>query len=353
MPLNNNNTRSNPLHKQTSLNIWVMTSGAAGMRSQVLGLANAISRISPAIITEKIINLTPWASLLPGHLNPAPLKGLSKNSSPLLPPWPDILISSGRRSSGPSIAIGKQNNGKTYRVHIQNPQTPTGYFNLVASMVHDNLKGKNVVDTKTALHRLDHTLLQQEKNKWNTIWFNTDNLLNNNSAPILGILLGGKNKKYGFDQERVKSLLELIHITRAQTNATILITPSSRTELFVTEALEKAFHNDPKIWIWNKTGENPYQGILTNADHLLVTADSVSMISESLYTKAPVHIFPLNGTSRRHKLFLGHLQSEKLIHPIDKRIDFTVNATQQPIDETARIAHIIMQNYEIHTRNRI
>lgn len=334
---------------KTPLNIWVMTSGAAGMRSQVIGLANAINKLTPAIITEKTINLTPWASLLPGHLNPAPLKGLSKNSSTLLPPWPDMLITSGRRSSGPSIAIGKLSQNKTYRIHIQNPQTPTSHFNLVASMVHDDLQGSTVENTITALHRLTTQQLSDEKTKWETLWSSYNVELNSNT-PILGILLGGKNKQHGFDQNRLDALINLILSTRKQTNATILITPSNRTEPFVTSALQKAFQHDQKIWIWNQKSENPYLGILANADHILVTADSVSMISESLYTNAPVHIFPLNGTSRRHKIFLDHLQSKSLIHPIDKNIDFSVNAPQQPIDETARIAHIIMQNYETHPK---
>ncbi len=330
------------------------------MRSQALGLANAIKNLSApenkCEIVEKTANLNSWGKHFPGHLNPLPFKSLSKDSSSFKnETWPDILITCGRRSSAISIAIGKKSGGKTYRVHVQNPQTPTSYFDLIASMQHDALKGKNVIDTKVALHKLTQTKLEEEKEKWRAIW-QEKNLppfyeQSEKTAPILGVCLGGKNKKFGFNDQALHNLIQCLKKAREEQNATILLTPSSRTESFVKKALQETFKSDEKVWIWDQEGENPYFGILSNADHLLVTADSVSMISESLFTKAPVHILPLNGTSRRHKIFLDILISEKLIHPADKIIEFSVKVTKQPIDETARIAQIIHQNYADHIKS--
>ena len=43
-------------------------------------------------------------------------------------------------------------------------------------------------------------------------------------------------------------------------------------------------------WVWDFTGENPYFGILALADMLVVTQDSVSMISEAAATAVPVTV---------------------------------------------------------------
>lgn len=325
----------------TPLTIWTVTSGAAGMRSQTSGLAHAVKSEwknaagKPANIIEKTIILKPWAVPLPGHRNPLPFYSLRNNSSPIQQPWPDILLSCGRRSSAISIAIGKASRQETFRVHIQNPQTPTRYFDLVASMQHDNLKGENVIETKLALHKLTSKQLEKEKQ----IWHPQFNL--HAGRPILGVILGGKNKNHGFNQHRLTDLISLIRQAVKENGAQVLITPSGRTEPFVTKALETEFATEASVWLWNKKGQNPYLGILSNADHLLVTADSVSMISESLFTTKPVHIFPLSGTSRRHGIFLDVLTSDNLIHQTGKTIDFSVQGRPSPIDETARIAHMI------------
>lgn len=321
------------------------------MKSQALGLAQAIKALQPnqntCKIVEKKADLNKWGKYFPGHLNPLPWQSLTKTSSSFdETTWPDILLTCGRRSSAISIAIGKASGGKTYRAHIQNPQTPTKYFDFIASMQHDALTGSNVINTKVALHKLTAKTLQKEHDKWQNTW--QEKRLFSDNSPILGVCLGGKNKKYGFDKASLDNLISTLKNARTKNNATILLTPSSRTEEFVKSALKSHFAADNKVWIWDQTGDNPYFGVLSNAQHLLVTADSVSMISEALFTNSPVHTLPLSGTSRRHKIFLDILVSEKLIHPIDKLIDFSVQATNQPIDETNKIAQMINQSYIQH-----
>ena len=152
----------------------------------------------------------------------------------------------------------------------------------------------------------------------------------------------------GFSHQRLQALIGLIERAASQNNAQIFITPSSRTEAFVKQGLAAKFDGHPHVWIWDQTGDNPYFAILNVADHIMVTADSVSMISEALYTPKPVHIYGLEGTSRRHQIFLSLLKAQKVIHTVKDELDFSVDGIRTPIDETARIAHIIRQNSEQH-----
>ena len=313
------------------LTIWTMTSGGAGMKSQVNGLANAIALKIPVDIIEKTIALKWWAKPLPGHLTPCPLKS---TRPPLTPPWPDLLITSGRRTSAASIAIGRASNGKTYRVHLQNPQTPLHHFDLVCPMAHDQLHNDQTAPTNltttTALHKITTQDLTNAAAEWAPIW--QQRLNREGRGPILGILLGGKNKNAGFDQTRCNALIKLIHRAINEQDAEVFITPSNRTEAFVIKSLRQEFSNHANVWIWDQTGKNPYHAILATADHLLVTSDSVSMISESLYTDRPVHIFPLSNIRRRHRLFLDILAKEQQIQTAATEVNFSVKSSRPPID---------------------
>jgi mitochondrial fission protein ELM1 len=62
--------------------------------------------------------------------------------------------------------------------------------------------------------------------------------------------------------------------------------------------------------VWDGQGENPYFGMLACADAIVVTADSVSMVSEAVATAVPVLIADLPGRSRRIGGFLRGLQRD-------------------------------------------
>jgi uncharacterized protein len=279
----------------SDMNVWSVTTGEAGMRSQALGLAEALG----FPFEERRIRLRrPW-SWLPGHLCPFPLIGLDSAHDPLAPPWPDILITCGRRSTAVSIAIRKRSKGKTLTVHLQNPQTPLSAFDLVVAHPHDGIEGENVLLVETALHRVTPEILRDARARFAPIFGDLP-------SPRLGVLLGGRTKNGGFRASDVEALLRGLDDHLAQ-GGSILITPSRRTEAHVTAALRERYAADARVFLWDGSGENPYFGILAFSDRMLVTADSVSMISEAIGTGLPVAVFPLEGLARRHKLLLDRL----------------------------------------------
>jgi mitochondrial fission protein ELM1 len=90
--------------------------------------------------------------------------------------------------------------------------------------------------------------------------------------------------------------------------------------------------------MWDETGENPYLGILALSDRLIVTAESISMISEALATGRPVHVLPLNGQGKRHDAFLTRIIAERLVSPIQgDDLDWSF-ASPGPLDSTAEPA---------------
>lgn len=114
----------------------------------------------------------------------------------------------------------------------------------------------------------------------------------------------------------------------------LALTPSRRTGVEVREIL--SHHLSPKgAWVWDMEGENPYLGLLACADAIVVTADSVSMISEAVATQAPVMVAALPGRSRRIGLFMQDLTQAGRIRVFDGRMrDWPV----APLDDTQAVA---------------
>jgi mitochondrial fission protein ELM1 len=277
--------------------IWAMTTGEAGMRAQAMGLAEAVG----GTIVEKIIHLrAPW-TLFPGHLCPFPMMGLAPDSDPIEPPWPDLLITCGRRSTAVSIAIRKATAGKTRTVHIQNPKCPPRYFDLVIAMRHDDFIGDNVFIVDTALNPVRPERIEDGRARWESAFAALP-------RPLVGVLLGGRTRTQRFaddDAERlVKSMLAL-HDDRG---AGVVVSPSRRTEPSAQQIIREGLGDNEWARIWDGAGDNPYFGMLALCDAFVVTNDSVSMMSEAMATGKPVAIFPLTGHGRPQEKFIAALR---------------------------------------------
>ena len=291
--------------------VWALTSGEAGVVSQAVGLAESVGW--PFIL--KTVHLrAPW-SWLPGHLCPLALFGLRERLSP---DWPDLLITCGRRSVAVSIAIRKASRGRTFTVHIQNPRVPTRLFDIVAPPRHDGLRGENVLSTRGALHRITAAKLRAAATVWR------DRL----GCPKVAVLLGGNSRAHRFTPSRVEALVDGL----ARIDGSIVVTPSRRTTTDVVAVLKRRL---PRAWIWDGTGDNPYLGMLALAEHIVVTEDSASMVSEAASTGKPVYVAAMDGGSARFDAFHGLLRTEGVTRPFDGTL---ASWSYEPINDTPRIA---------------
>jgi hypothetical protein len=82
----------------------------------------------------------------------------------------------------------------------------------------------------------------------------------------------------------------------------VLATASRRTGRAAEEAMAAALAGHAhKLFRWGDAPPNPYAGFLAWADQVVVTGDSVSMLSEALATTGPVFIADPGGLGPRHK----------------------------------------------------
>jgi mitochondrial fission protein ELM1 len=110
----------------------------------------------------------------------------------------------------------------------------------------------------------------------------------------------------------------------------LALTPSRRTSAEARAALTDSVA-PLGGWVWDMQGENPYFGLLGLADAIVVTEDSVSMVSEAVATGAPVLLAGLPGRSRRIRLFNELLIQDGRIRRFDGRLD---TWPVQPVNDT-------------------
>lgn len=299
--------------------VWTVTTGEAGMGSQVEGLAEALGWPFESFAVRVG---EPW-SWLPAHRQ---LPGLLKHGikQDLGPPWPDILITCGRRSAAVSVAVRRAAGGRTFTVHVQDPRAPARYFDLVVPPDHDGLAGPNVVATRAALHRVTPEKLAAAAAEWE------ERLGDLNVA----VLLGGSTRSHRFTPEIVAALADGL----AGLDGPIAVTPSRRTGAEVVATLKARL---PDAWFWDGIGANPYLGMLALARHIVVTEDSVSMTSEAIATGKPVYAARMAGGNRRLERFQLALREGSILRPFEGRL---AEWRYEPVNETPRIAA------EIHRR---
>ena len=280
------------------------------MVSQVLGLAEVLGFEQPV---QKRIGLTwPW-TWFPTHPWFASLAGARRDRDVPAPPWPDLLITCGRKAAFLSLAIRRASQGKTQTIHIQDPKCDPQRFDLLVVPEHDRVRGDNVVVTKGAVHRVNAQRLAEGAAHF-------DALAANLPRPLVAVLIGGSNRNYRVTPEWIAGIAAELSGMCHATGCGLLVTPSRRTSPEAIAALRAGLATDP-AQIWDGQGENPYFGYLGLADAIVVTADSISMVSEACCTGKPVLVARPPGKSARFDRFFGELLAQGFIRWFDGSLE--------------------------------
>ena len=204
---------------------------------------------------------------------------------------PDFIITTGKRMSGYSILVKKILSNKIINIHIQNPRTYSSFFDLLILPKHDNVKGNNIIFSIGSLSFFDENDINMnyklvKKNPFTS------------NKPTVFLLLGGKNKRYNPSYSDFCRFLIEVKKSVLKIRANLIISTSRRTTKKVSKIIEilfKSFENN--FFLINEQDKFYYPGMLKKTNFVIVTSDSINMISEISHTKIP--------------LFIGYLKKEK------------------------------------------
>jgi uncharacterized protein len=296
---------------------WILSEGYAGLQAQALGLAEAAG-LHPEM--RVLAPRVPW-KWVTASLWPAPLAAVP---DAVRAPLPELVIGCG----GVAAAVGAALRGDGRPVvQVQHPRMDPRRFDLIVVNRHDGLTGPNVVVTRTALHRATPARLAAAADVWRPRFAHL-------KRPLVAVLVGGSNGRFRLDAAVARELAgQLVAMMRCD-GVGIAVTPSRRTDPAATRVLAEALV-PLGGYVWDGNGDNPYFGMLALADAIVVTVDSVSMISEAVATAAPVMLAKLPGRSRRKALFTEGLLREGRVREFAGRLELWPVA---PLDDTPAAA---------------
>lgn len=307
---------------------WVVIDDAAGFYSQGLGLAEALGFADPPVKRVRALRL-PW-NWLPCHPSLASLRALTPESDAIAPPWPDLVISCGRKAASIALAIRKAAGGSVKLVHVQRPQGPAGCFDAVVAPRHDRIAGPNVIAMRGATHRVTPQRLAAAAQEFAP-------LVQHLARPRVAVLVGGSNRYYQLSPEWAAEFGAALAAIAKASGCALMVTASRRTGESQIAALERELEGVNAL-IWKGEGANPYFGFLALADGIIATSDSVSMISEALAAKKPLLIAKLPGDSKRFEYFIQSLIEDGLARYFTGRFELFATPGE---DEMPRVADAV------------
>ena len=264
--------------------IWVLLGVKGGDNAQGLALAKAVGWR----YETKQLRFNPL-HVLPTVLVGGSLANLDRQRCDTLePPWPDLVISAGRRSVPVARWIQEQSAGRARLVHIGRPWAPLSWFDLIITTPQYGLPARpNVLHNTLPLHAVDPRQLgaSPDFERWKQ---KTAAL----PRPYAVLLVGGDSPSYVLDAATVARLgAEASTVVRGS-GGSLLVATSPRTSAEAADALEAAIDCPHHFHRFRKGApENPYGAFLALADRFIVTGDSASMLAEACATGRPVTIY--------------------------------------------------------------
>ncbi len=277
------------------ITIWCLLGRKAGDNTQVRALADELG----LVYESKTVVARPWELL--AHLGPrATLAGIDRAaSSPLTAPWPDLVITAGRRNEPVAHWIRQRSAGRTRIVHLGRPWTPLETWDLIITTPQYFLPRRpNIVHNTLPLNRLLPADLALEG-------ASLAPSLNGFPRPWIAVLAGGDSGPFVFTPDKAARLARLAGDLASATGGAVLCTDSPRTPVGAGDVLQQQLPAASFCYRCRDGGSNPYRGLLALADAFVVTGESMSMLGEAAAMARPLFIFDM-GDSGAHWWRLPH-----------------------------------------------
>jgi len=230
----------------------------------------------------------------------------------LMSQQPDVVISCGSSLAAVNYLISRQDLAKS--VVIMRPSLISARkFDLVVVPRHDRCPGaNNTVITEGALNLVNETYLKQEGEKL------INYLGGMFGKSCIGVLLGGDSKGFRLGGPALTQAIRQIKEAAAKLDADILVSTSRRTSVEAEASVKNEFRGYPACKFLVIAGEsNPefaVGGILALSQMLVISPESISMVSEAAGSKKYVIVFESPGLGIKHRRFLDYFSRRNYIY---------------------------------------
>jgi mitochondrial fission protein ELM1 len=263
--------------------IWVLQGEKAGDNAQVEALVDAVG----LPVTIKRLRMRPrWQHGKPriraslAHLDLAA-------SDALEPPWPDLVIASGRRLMNAALWLRQQSAGRSRLVLVGRPHGHDDAFDLIVAAPQFQMPPRpNVLNLTLPLLMPPRAAIERAVGAWQP-------RLADLPRPLTAVLVGGPARPFRFGPDEARDLIART-LTATAAEGSLYVSTSRRTPPAVVDALIGALPAAARLFRWSpEAADNPYLALLGLADRFVVTGDSASMLVEVARLAKPLAVFEL------------------------------------------------------------
>lgn len=208
-------------------------------------------------------------------------------SDRMAPPWPDLILTIGRRPSMAALWIRKQSGGRTKLVIVGRPHRMLQQFDLIVTSALFHLPDhSNVLKLGLPLMRHSAGRIAAATDAWKERFAGF-------KRPLTAVLIGGPEDPFRFDAATARRLLEQASKLPSRPGTLVVVT-SPRTPPSIVAALSANLPPNAHLYPWTSDQRlNPYTALLGLADRFVVTGDSISMMVEVASLRKPLAIASL------------------------------------------------------------
>ena len=280
---------------------WVIHDGAEGNRNQAIALAQALGwafdekKIQPGMLAKWSAPRLPVFATQPFGKS---FFEASKNP-------PSHVIGCGRQAA---LATRLLKLSGSFAIQILDPRIDSGHWDVVIAPSHDAATAKNLIHSLGSLHGVHRASLHQ--------WRDDRPALGNLPSPRTSVLIGGPSRMASFNEGLIEVMFSHLEYDLAMHGGSLIICGSRRTPKIFADKIRQRFSDSNfPVWFDESDGENIYPSALAFGDRIVVTPDSVNMISEACATDVPVFIAQPERARGRMRLFLDQLKNIGRIKP--------------------------------------
>ncbi|HSH28773.1 MAG TPA: ELM1/GtrOC1 family putative glycosyltransferase [Thiohalobacter sp.] len=267
--------------------IWQVLGDKRGDNGQVEVIAEALARqrgwtseLRHLEMRSRYVFGKPRVGPTLYHLDP-------ERSDALAPPWPDLILTSGRRPANAALWIKQQSGGRSRIVLVGKPSGWMAHFDLIITSA-ETLPAPfpNVMHIGLPLMQLDPARLKAGGAEWEQAFAALP-------RPLVAFLIGGPTNPFVYNSTVVRRLRDRIDQVLASGGTPYLV-GSRRTPPRFMQRLRRDLPAAVQVYDWNDPQDgNPYAGLLALSDRFVVTGDSISMQVEVARLGRPLEILPL------------------------------------------------------------
>jgi mitochondrial fission protein ELM1 len=316
-------------HANETAPTCVLHDGAAGNRRQALALANAFA----GPVRELQLEPDWMARWLAPRCPPNAGKRLGTAFAEMLAHPPALAIGCGRIAA---LATRLLKPAGSRVVQILDPRIDPRHWDAVVVPEHDRLRGDNVITLTGSLHPIDESWLAQARADFPA--------LGQLPGPRTAVLLGGPTRAVGFDRSAFEVLMSKLEYWLARDGGSVLMCGSRRTPKEIIRVARERFSEMPgALWLDAGDGENFYPSALAWADRIIVSPDSVNMISEACATAVPVYVAEPDRATGRVRRFIVSLEARGRVRAQTRSAEiFPV----EPLRELPRVVAALQERWQ-------